>query len=309
MKLITSRAIRALIRTSLINATPPNWIGAVSSVMPSDQDSETYAWLSDVPALREWKGGRHLNELTEFGIEIKNVPFEASLRFKKKDLRQDKLGQIELRIGELGRRAGTHWGKLATDILVANPTSYDKQSFFSTAHVEGDSGVQSNDITVVAAAPTNPTVAEFKTAVLQAVTKILSFKDGAGEPVGEDASEFMVINPTHMMESASAALNNATIVESGGAVTNSINSQDDFKISKSTNARLASDSEVFYLARTDTPIPAIILQEEFGPNIEAQAEGSAHAFSFNEHLFGVDANRAAGPGRWQNMVRVTFVSS
>lgn len=304
-ELLSSRAVRGLIQQSLVRTQVDPWVGMVTQEFSSDQVSEVYRWLSDVPSLQLWKGGRNIKELIAHGIEITNEEYEAGIQVSKSERRRDKLGQLNMKIADLSRRVASHWTKLVTELLEANPTAYDGVSFFSSSHTEQDSGTQDNNISVNVGTPAAPTAAEVKTAVLTAVQELMGYKDGAGEPVSEDASKFLVLTPTNMFAETAAALGNSVIVESGAAVTNVIATISGFGFAQAVNPRLTAN-DVLYVARADSPIPAVIRQDEFGPNISAKAEGSDYEFDTNLHQYGVDVNRAVGPGRWQNIVKVTL---
>ena len=141
------------------------WVDPVSMLFTSDQASETYAWLGQSPAMREWIGGREAKGFRENGITIANKKYEATLEIPLDWMRRDKTGQIQVRIDEMAQRANAHWAKLLTALIEAGEaatlgTCYDGQYFFDTDHSEGDSGTQSNDISVDITTTTAPTAAE-----------------------------------------------------------------------------------------------------------------------------------------------------
>lgn len=302
---LSSRAVRALLQQSMVSATPDPWVEMVSTLFQSDQDSETYKWLSETPALREWKGQRQVNDFVDYGITVINTPYEATIEVKKREMRRDKTGQLEIKVGDLARRAQTHWAKLICEMLESNPTAYDGQSFFSASHSELDSGTQTNLGTSNITTANDPTAADMKDAILDAVSSIVGFKDSAGEPVNEDASQFMVLVPTNMLSATAAAVGSSVIVESGGAVTNTMAVMGNFGFRYAATARFTSD-DVFYVFRTDGMVPAVIRQQESLPLITAKAEGSDYEHDYNAHQYGVSIDRAVAPGRWQNAVQHTF---
>lgn len=190
-------------------------------------------------------------------------------------------------------------------MLESNPTAYDGQSFFSASHSELDSGTQTNLGTSNITTANDPTAADMKDAILDAVSSIVGFKDSAGEPVNEDASQFMVLVPTNMLSATAAAVGSSVIVESGGAVTNTMAVMGNFGFRYAATARFTSD-DVFYVFRTDGMVPAVIRQQESLPLITAKAEGSDYEHDYNAHQYGVSIDRAVAPGRWQNAVQHTF---
>src|SRR3990172_495076 len=60
----------------------------------SDQSSETYNWIGNAPAMREWIGGRNAKGFRENGITIVNKKFAATLEVPVDWMRRDKTGQI-----------------------------------------------------------------------------------------------------------------------------------------------------------------------------------------------------------------------
>ncbi len=51
----------------------------IATVTPSTTDSETYAWLGDIPGMREWIGDREIQNLTASGYTIRNKDFELTI--------------------------------------------------------------------------------------------------------------------------------------------------------------------------------------------------------------------------------------
>src|SRR5262245_57058295 len=98
-------------------ALPPSWVNLVGFSVTSDQESATYKWLGQAPAMREWIGGRQAKGFTDNGLTITNKAFEATEEVLIDDLRRDKSGQVLIRIQELARRTGTHWASLLSTLI------------------------------------------------------------------------------------------------------------------------------------------------------------------------------------------------
>lgn len=308
---ITSRAVIGEFYKTLNEGAGAPWINALSMYMASDQDQETYAWLGMTPALREWIGGRHAKGFKENGITIENKHFESTLEVLVKHMRRDKSGQVMVRIRELARRANTHWASLLST-LIANGESavcYDGQYFFDTDHSEGDSGTQSNDLSIdISALPasvhgsavTAPSPEEFQQCVNQAISAIMGFKDDQGEPMNEDASQFMVMVPQSLYIVGSNALS----MPSGTGVSeqNRLAGASTLIV---TNPRLTW-TDKFAVFRTDGEVKPFIRQEETGAVMKAKAEGSEFEFDNDAHQYGVDTWRNVGYGYWQHACLVTM---
>lgn len=302
-RILTSRAIIAWMYMRLTQGDT-SWVNRYAMKVDSNQETENYAWLGMVPAMREWIGGRQAKGLREAFFSITNKDWEATLEVLVKELRRDKSGQIKIRIGELARRVLSHPAKLITQLIVdgESSTCYDGQYFYDTDHAEGDSGSQSNDLTFAAATGTTPTVPEMRDAIMQAIAAILGYKDDQGEPMNEDARVFEIMVPTVLFPTAQAAIS-LPVVDAG--VANLIPSLQDFTIKPVTNARLTAANK-FYTNRTDAETKPFILQEEVPLNVSAVAEGSQLEFTDKKHWYGVDWAGNVGYGFWQHSALTTF---
>lgn len=303
---LSSRAIIGSFYNRLAQNVGTEWIGDVSMLFQSNQESETYKWLGMVPQMREWIGGRNAKGFRENGITIENLDFEATLEVLVKELKRDKTGQVLIRIRELADRTNSHWAKLLTTLIINGETAlcYDGAEFFATDHTEGDSGSQSNDISFDAATTTAPTAAEMELAILAAVTQIISFKDDQGEPMNEGANSFGVMVPIQFMGAALAALKNATIVDSSGSRVNTILSSG-FNFQLWANPRLTWTTK-FATFNIGGNTAALIRQEEEPVQVDAIAEGSELEFNQKMHHYGVSAARNVGYGYWQHACLTTL---
>lgn len=302
-----SRAIIGRFYQALEQDAGVNWVDPISMLFTSDQASETYAWLGQSPAMREWIGGRNAKGFRENGITIANKKYEATLEIPVDWIRRDKTGQIQVRIDEMAQRANAHWAKLLTALIEAGESAacYDGQYFFDTDHSEGDSGTQSNDISVDITTTTAPTAAEMETAILTATQKIMGFKDDQGEPMNEAARRFIVMVPTPFMAASAAALNNPIITTGSTSFTNTLVNLGGFSYQLAINPRLSWTTK-FAVLRADGGASSFIRQEEEALMISALAENSEEEFKNDRHLYGIKAMRNVGYGYWQKACLVTF---
>jgi phage major head subunit gpT-like protein len=106
----------------------------VATIVPSEQDTETYAWLGSVPRMREFKDERLPAGLLEHEYTIKNKTWEASIAVERAAIEDDLYGQIKLRVQGLAREAKRHVDELIFTLLAGGFTStcYDGQYFFDT---------------------------------------------------------------------------------------------------------------------------------------------------------------------------------
>lgn len=285
-------------------------IDGISNKFTSDQESETYKWLGQVPVMREWVGGRQAKGVSGFGYSIVNKEFEATLEILTKDLRRDKTGQIMARVRELAQRTNAHWSKLLFELIVAGEAAncYDGQYFFDTDHSEGDSGVQSNSIQNNINTTTAPTAGEMESSILKAVEAIVGFKDNEAEPMNENARSFLVLTPLSYLQAAAAAINSQIIVDgstSRSGLLAASGSLGGMTFDLVSTPRLAAWTTKFAVFRTDCETKGLIRQEEVPVQMEAIAEGSELEFTHRKHHYGVAATRNAGYGMWQRACLVT----
>lgn len=303
---LSSRAIIGSFYRQLEQDTGESWINRTSMLFSSNQESETYAWLGQVPTLREWIGGRLTKPIREDGITITNKVFEATLEIPVDWMMRDKTGQIQVRIGELATRANSHWADLLSTLIIAgeSATCYDGQYFFDTDHSEGDSGSQSNDISVDITTTTAPTASEMQTAILTATQTLLGFKDDQGQPCNTAARQFTVMVPVPFLSAAAAALGSSIISTSDSNI-KAVASLGGFGYELAINPRLTWTTKLA-LFRSDGQLKPLIRQEEQGVQIAAVAEGSELAFNERIHRYGVSAKRNVGYGDWKHACLVTF---
>lgn len=312
---LSSRAVIGMYYAALENPMSAGWINGISNSFGSDQASEQYPFLGQNPRMREWIGGRVAKGLRSNSLTIANKHYEATLEIALKDLRRDKTPQLQARIGEFASEGDAHWGTLLTTLIINGPSTvcYDGQYFFDTDHSEGDSGSQSNDITVdisalpcvVHGATTAPSVEEMQQAIIQGVAQILSFKDDRGRPMNSNAREFTVTVPISMYITALAAVSAITTA----AVQSNQNPNvlpPGFRISIEMMPELTwTDS--FAVWRTDSPIKGLIRQSETDPVLKMKDETSEFAFDNDAIQIGIDAWRGADYGLWQRACYVTLV--
>lgn len=313
-QILSSRAVLGMYFARLENPIAAGWIDGVANLFGSDQASEQYPFLGQVPRMREWLGGRQAKGLRSSSLTITNKHYEATLEIRLRDLRRDKTPQLQARIGEFADEGDAHWGKLASDLIQngASTACYDGQFFFDTDHVEGGSGTQDNDITVdISALPasvhgitTAPSVEEMQQAIVKGIAQILSFKDDRGRPMSSNARRFLVTVPVALWIPAVAAVSTLTTA----ALLQNVN--------PNVLANIRVDVEMlpeltwtdsFAVWRTDSPIKGLIRQNETDPQVKMKDESSEFAFDNDAIQIGIDAWRGADYGLWQRSCYVTLI--
>lgn len=285
-----------------------SYVNDLTFPIDSNQEVEEYKWLGMTPQMREWIGGRQAKGLRAEGFSLRNRPYEATLEIDTRDLRRDKTGQIMVRVDEMADRANRFKGKLLSDRLLAGESEvcYDGQYYFDTDHSEGKSGAQSNKISVdISALPVSthgttaaPSAAEVSYMIAQSIQTMLGLKDDQGEPINEEAREFLVQVSIPYLTAASHALSGRPLEQGDTSV---VGSMDGFTVRAVANPRLTWTDKLAVF-RTDGRVKPFILQEEAPVSLDAIAEGSELEFKEKKHQYGIEWEGAVGFGMWQHAV-------
>lgn len=304
----TVKGFLGMLYKPLENVLGGSWANRVGVLIPSNQETETYRFFGQVPQFREWLGSRQINVLKKFNFQITNKTFELTLGVAIPDFIFEKSGQLAIRFGETGRRAGQHWEKLVSALRTANGTAYDGQNFYDTDHAlyTGQTAM-SNALTKTdysqldVATAADPTPAEMMAAIVAVTSHFYKFVDDRDEPTNGDAKQFLVTVPTNMWASAVAALR-----------LNRLNSTDNMAKAQDVmwdvvpDPRLNSAPTVFYVDRVDSLFKPFVLQEATGVESEFQGAGSSTAFEQDAYAFGLKCRRNAGYGEWQHSIKATL---
>ena len=115
--------------------TPTDW-EKVATRVPSSSASNTYGWLNQYPALREWVGSRVMKDMAAQGYQIQNKLYEGTVGVKRTDIEDDNVGVYTPLFAEMGRAAKAHADQLVMGLLAAGETTlcYDGQNFFDIDH-------------------------------------------------------------------------------------------------------------------------------------------------------------------------------
>ncbi|GGF43728.1 Mu-like prophage major head subunit gpT [Mameliella alba] len=308
---LSSRAIIGTFYQRLEEIMSEGWINDISATFESDQDSETYKWLGAAPLMTEWKGSRIIDGLRENGITIENIHWANGIGIPISWIRRDKTGQIMRQIDDLAVSAANHKHELIVDMLDGAEAlvCYDGQYFFDTDHSEGESGTQSNDLSVdISALPasvhgstTSPSAEEVRGMVTACIKAIKGFKDDRGRPMNRSARNFTVVVPNGYLDAAMAAIYNPIL---GGGDTNFLPNMPNYNITLADDSGL-SWTDKLCVFRSDGQAAPVIWQQETEPQMKAKAEGSEEEFDNDRWTFGLDYWANCGPGFWQHACMAT----
>lgn len=321
---ITERAALGMFFERLMQDTG-SWVDAISTpVYTSDQDSEDYVWIGQVPQMSAKKGDKQFDQLRAEKWTVNNVEYQGGITIPLKHVLYDKTDQVMGRVGELADRTNAHWLTLAAPLILNGESTacYDGQYYYDTDHSEGDSGAQSNDINsdissypvATAGTTTEPSAAEMMFSIMAGVEQMLTFKDDQGEYCNEHLTEFTVLTGTTLMSAAMLALR-ANAIDGGN--NNLLLEQDNFRIRLVVSPRFNAWTTKFALFATQGVQKPIIRQQRVpnhagagfmsdGLRIVTLWDESEHCKKHDECLMSVETERAAAYGDWKKTCLVTL---
>lgn len=316
-KVITERAVLGMFYERLMQDVGSGFVNAIcTDPIDSDQDSEQYAWLGQVPQLGEMRGEKKFSQLRDTDWTVRNVEYQGGLAIPKKHVLYDKTGQVQIRVNEMAERSNAHWVKLITTLILngASTACYDGQYFFDTDHSEGDSGSQSNSVSHNVTTTTDPTATEMIDAILYGVESMLAFKDDRAEYVNEEVTEFLVLVGTPLLTNGLKALSQTQV---NGGDTNILIEQDSFRFRVRATPRLSSWTDKFAIFATQGNQKPFIRQQRIpnnagggvdvnGMSVQTLWLDSEHCKKHNECLVSVETERAAAYGDWKKSCLVTL---
>lgn len=289
-----------------------SWSSSIANYFTSDKGTETYGWLGAAPSLVELKGEAKAEDgFAQYSYSIINKEYARAIRIADKDLRRDKLGQIEARIGEMAQKAAEHWDTLVRDLITGSGNGYDGTTFFSTAHAEsGTSQINaltaSHITTLDVATAATPTADELAVILPEAIGKFHLFTDDKGDAVNGTARNFMLLCGTAKIYASAVHAVKATNLAAGASNPVQGMTAAGYTITPILTPLLSSVTTSFYMFRTDSVVKPFILQEEVALDPKMTDESSDDYVKYRRKLFSIYTSRAAGYGRWQSAAKLTL---
>lgn len=248
--------------------------------------SEKYAWLGNVPGLREFKSERIPGTLSNFSYEITNKKWESTLDVDRDAIEDDQTGQIMIAVSSLATKAGKHYTKMITTAFDLGFTTqiFDGENFFDTDHAGGSNYLGTGkDLTI-----TNLDAAEL---LLAAMT------DDQGEVLGYQGTA-LIVGPA-LAAAANKIVKSKTIVEGGAAVDNPYYGR--YKVI--VLPHLGSTSKKWAVANLSEGLMPFIMQIRVAIKLLAKTDiNSDRAFDKDIFTWGTRARHNAGYGNHQLIV-------
>lgn len=253
----------------------------VATVTPSTTDSETYAWLGDIPGMREWIGDREIQNLAGFDYIIKNKDFELTVGIPRNAIEDDKIGLYNPSVQMLGQSAAAHPDELVFGILKDGfvVKCYDGLPFFSDSHKIGEK--------VISNKGTAKLSLESYSAARAAM---MSLTNGKGRPLNL-VPNLLVVPPA--LEGIAKTITQSEFIN--GSTNTMKGTAEPLVI-----PQLAGKDNAWYLLCTARPIKPLIYQSRKKAKfVGLTDETDANVFFKKTYIYGVDSRGNAGFGFWQ----------
>lgn len=253
----------------------------VATVVPSTTESETYAWLGDMPGMREWIGEREINNLSSAAYTLKNKDFESTISIERNKIEDDKIGLFSPAVQMLGHTAARHPDSLVFGLLKKGFTEkcYDDEAFFSTTHKVGDKKVSNKGTAKLS-----------QDSFITARAAIMSMKNTKGASL--NLMPNLLVVPPALEGEARKIL----IADQIDGTSNMTKGMAEILVVP----ELAGTDSAWYLLCTQAPLRPLIFQERTKPKLIAKTnETDNNLFYHKEYVYGVDYRGNAGFGFWQ----------
>ena len=283
-KLLTAGLKTAFFET--FGQTHAQW-DKIATVIPSDKDTEQYAWLGALPGLREFTDEREPGDLKPYDYAIKNKTWESTISIDRAAIEDDLYGQIALRIRQMASVAKQHLDILIFGLLSTGfaRSGYDGVPFFGT-HTQG--AAQLNRGTDVLSS----------TALETAITAMMRFTDDQGRPAAVQPNTLVI--PPELYWEATQLLNSAFYPD----VLTSANQELAVNPLKGlltlVTTPYLSNTTNWFLLDTSRVVRAIVLQMRRNFEFEALEASSENGFMRDQYLYGVRARYNVGFGDWRS---------
>ena len=253
----------------------------VATVTPSTTDAETYAWLGDIPGMREWIGDREVQNLSASDYTIKNKDFELTIGIDRNAIEDDKIGLFNPSIEMLGQSAAMHPDKLVFSLLKKgfNEKCFDGKAFFSSEHMIGKSKVSNKGTAKLSL-----------DAYVAARAGMMSLTNSKGEPLALIPNR-LVVPPA--LEKAALDITEADFI-------NGTRNTMKGTAKPLVVPQLAGSDTAWFLLCTTLPIKPLIYQQRKKVKFVSKTnETDDNVFMSKTFIYGADSRGNAGFGFWQ----------
>lgn len=253
----------------------------IATVVPSTTDVETYAWLGDIPGMREWIGDREIQNLAASGYTIKNKDFELTIGIPRNAIKDDSIGLYNPSIEMIAQSAAMHPDELVFALLPSGfkATCYDGKPFFSDKHEVG-----------------KKTFSNMGTAQLS-LEAYIAARAGMMSLTNAKGRALNIVPDTLVVPPALEAKAREILVSD---YINGTRNTMQGTAKPLVVPQLAGNDKAWFLLSTSRPLKPLIYQErEKVKFVSKTAETDDNVFMKKQFLYGAESRGNAGFGFWQ----------
>ena len=287
----------------------PSEYEKICTIIPSDKDTEHYAWLGALPGMNEFLDERQVGEFSEYEYQIKNKTWESTVAVDRTAIEDDQYGQVALRVKMLGREAKQHLDLITFGLLAAGFTTdcYDATPFFG-AHPVG----KNNSVAVPAGTTGSnlaPAGSALSGAAIQAgIVAMMRQVNDQGRPMGI-VPDTLVVSPENHFNAegilASVFYPDPVTIASG--VNQRINNNPLRGLLRLVTSPYLPSPSAWFLLDTKRPVRSLFLQMRRDFEFEALEMNSETGFLRDKYMYGVRARYNVGYGDWRSAYGSTGV--
>ena len=264
----------------------------IATVTSSSTATNNYAWLGQIPGMKEWIGDREVQHISEYGYTIKNKSFERTIGINRDAIEDDQYGIYTPMFSMMGQEAGEHYNDLVFEMLTKGFTEkcYDEKTFFATDHVSGEKTFSNTS-----------TAALSTESFLAARQAMMSITGDKNKPL-KLVPDLLVVSPKNEM--VAKKILEASLIDGTTNITQNL-----AKIKVASE--LSGDNEdAWFLLCTKKFLKPIILQIRKKIKFDMLTKDTdLNVFLQKEYLYGCDCRDNAGFGFWQMAYGSTGQSS
>ena len=254
----------------------------IATVTSSSTATNNYAWLGQIPGMKEWIGDREVQHISEYGYTIKNKSFERTIGINRDAIEDDQYGIYTPMFSMMGQEAGEHYNDLVFEMLTKGFTEkcYDEKTFFATDHVSGEKTFSNTS-----------TAALSTESFLAARQAMMSITGDKNKPL-KLVPDLLVVSPKNEM--VAKKILEASLIDGTTNITQNL-----AKIKVASE--LSGDNEdAWFLLCTKKFLKPIILQIRKKIKFDMLTKDTdLNVFLQKEYLYGCDCRDNAGFGFWQ----------
>ncbi len=253
----------------------------LATTVPSSTSEQTYAWLGQMPELKEWVGEREVQSISAYGYTIRNKKFEMTIGVKRDAIEDDQYGAYTPLFGNMGIAAAQHPGNLIYDAMMEGFTNlcYDGKAFFAEDHKLGEKTYSNKG--------KDELTAESFEAARAAIMSICGDKGKSLKLI----PDVLVVSPAK--EKTARLILEAELID---GTTNVNRGLAKVKVAP----ELAEHPDYWFLLCTNRPLKPFIFQERKKIKfVSLTNEHDENVFMRDEYVYGADGRSNAGYGFWQ----------